>query len=155
MSSRLVERVAHLTFLRCARQYVILVLITFLTQVAVGAYLLNLDMSSLRTSWEQDDETGAHRRQVLQNFLECCGFDTWSDSLGTLHTYCPYLPSFENGYKEPTACYPAAKAFVNNWLGPVAIAAIVIGCIESIAMGITFALIFKSKEVNSDTAFDY
>jgi len=135
--------------------YVILVLITFLTQIAVGAYLLNLDMSSLRTSWEQDDQAGADRRDKLQRFLECCGFDNWSDSMGTLHTMCPYPPTYENGYKEPTACYPAAKNFVNQWLGPVAIAAIAIGSVESIAMAITFALIFKSKENNQDTAFDY
>jgi hypothetical protein len=136
-------------------QYVVLVLITFLTQVAIGAYLLNLDMSSLRTSWEQDDATGAHRRDVLQRYLTCCGFDVWSDSIGTLHTDCPYLPTFANGYAEPDSCFEAAKDFVNQWLGLVALAAIIIGCIESLAMGITFALIFKSKDKNSDTAFDY
>jgi len=134
--------------------YVVLVLITFLTQVAIGAYLLNLDMSSLRTSWEQDDATGASRRDTLQSYLTCCGFDVWSDSIGTLHTDCPYLPTFPD-YTQPQSCYEAAKDFINDWLGVVALAAIIIGCIESIAMAITFTLIFKSKDKNSDTAFDY
>lgn len=53
----------------------VLVLITFLTQVAIGAYLLNLDMSSLRTSWEQDDQEGAARRNQLQNYMDCCGYE--------------------------------------------------------------------------------
>lgn len=151
-------------------QYIVLVLITFLTQVAIGAYMLNIDMSSLRTSWEQDDAEGQARRDQLQVYLTCCGsetctetaalcvqslwlgvlrtcvdsqlsvacfplspshsFDTWSDSLGTLHTSCPYLPTPMNGFKEPQACFPAAKKFVRAWLGPVATGAIVIGCIE-------------------------
>jgi Ca2+/Na+ antiporter len=134
--------------------YVVLVLITFLTQVAIGAYLLNLNMSSLRTSWEQDDQEGAARRNQLQQYMECCGFDTWSDSIGTLHTDCPYLPTYPL-YTEPTACFQAAKDFVSGWLGPVAIAAIVIGSIEGMAMVVTFALIMKSKETDDDTAFDY
>ena len=54
-------------------QYVVLVLITFITQIAIGAYLLNIDMSGLRTSWEQDDEIGKQRRLTLQNYLTCCG----------------------------------------------------------------------------------
>ena len=49
----------------------------------------------------------------------------------------------------------AAEHFIQKWLNPVAIAAIVIGCIESLAMAITFALIFNSKDTSSDTAFDY
>ena len=186
--------------------YVVLVLITFLTQVAVGAYLLNLDLSKLRTSWEQDDSVGAARRDTLQNYLHCCGFDVWSDSIGTLHTDCPYLPTWPQ-YKEPITCFQAARNFVDSWLRPIAIGAIVIGSIEvrkrehgtatganhrkgkqdlyavfffffglfvlgshrarmvflsvwpppvqSLAMAITFALIFKSKDTNSDTAFDY
>lgn len=240
-------------------QYVVLVLITFLTQVAIGAYLLNLDMSSLRTSWEQDDQEGAARRNQLQQYMECCGyepmdmaqgawtgqgqrrrppehvvssfvhvfsclplvpvlcsFDIWSDSIGTLHTDCPYLPKYPQ-YIEPTSCKQAAEDFVDSWLKPIATAAIVIGCIEvrtlgriarngtawmgwrgrtrrsgqrgaqkaarpmlmagsgvltpvrpiccvgllfcrahqSLAMAITFTLILKSKDQNSDTAFDY
>lgn len=95
----------------------------------MGAYLLNLDLSKLRTSWEQDDSVGAARRNTLQNYLTCCGFDVWSDSIGTLHTDCPYLPSFPE-YKEPTTCFQAAKNFVESWLKPIAIGAIVIGSIE-------------------------
>ena len=135
--------------------YVVLVLITFITQIAIGAYLLNLDMSGLRTSWEQDDDTGYNRRVNLQRELECCGFDVWSDSMGTLHTDCPYPPTFANGFEEPQTCKDAAQDFVKSWLEPIATAAIVIGCIESLAMAITFALVFKSKDRNSDTAFDY
>lgn len=54
-------------------QYVVLVLITFVTQIAIGAYMLNLDMSGLRTSWEQDDDVGYNRRVTLQTYLTCCG----------------------------------------------------------------------------------
>ena len=132
-----------------------LVLITFITQIAIGAYLLNLDMSSLRTSWEQDDDQGYNRRVTLQNYLGCCGFDVWSDSIGTLHTDCPNNPTYANQYAVPTACFQATKDYVNTWMHPIAVAAIVIGTIESLAMGITFALVFNSKDRNSDTAFDY
>jgi hypothetical protein len=83
-------------------------------------------------------------------------FDTWSDSIGTLHTPCPdsLLPQAPH-YIEPKACFQAAKDFVHAWLGPVAIGAIIIGSIESVAMCITFALIMKSKTTDTDTAFDY
>jgi len=134
--------------------YVVLVLMTFITQLVMGAYLLNIDMSGLRTSWEQDDSVGRNRRATLQTYMNCCGFDTWSDSLGTLHTPCPYLPTYPQ-YTVPQTCYTAATNFVRGWLNPIATAAIAIGCIESVAMCITFALIFKSKDRNSDTAFDY
>jgi len=134
--------------------YVVLTLITFITQIAIGAYLLNIDMSGLRTSWEQDDETGYERRVDLQDYMTCCGFDRWSDSIGTLHTDCPYMPTWPD-LIEPQTCKEAAQDFVNSWLGPIAIASIVVGCIEAVAVSITFTLIFKSKDKNSDTAFDY
>jgi hypothetical protein len=144
---------AYLKNMLLLKLYVVLVLITFLTQLTIGAYMLHLDMSALRTSWEQDDNTGLNRRITLQNYLICCGFDIWSDSMGALHTNCPFLPTYP-AFIEPTACYPAARSFVSAWLNPIAVGAIVIGLIESIAMCITFALIFKSKDRNSDTAFD-
>lgn len=50
--------------------------------------------------------------------------------MGTLHTDCPYLPTYADGYAEPEACFSAAKSFVRSWLYPIAIAAIVIGSIE-------------------------
>lgn len=58
-----------------------------------------------------------------------CSFDIWSDSIGTLHTDCPYLPKYPQ-YVEPTSCKQAAEDFVDSWLTPIATAAIVIGCIE-------------------------
>lgn len=134
--------------------YVVLVLITFVTQIAIGAYLLNLDLSSLRTSWEQDDAVGRNRRDTLQTYLNCCGFDVWSDSMGTLNTDCPYLPSYPS-YTEPQTCYDAAKNFVKSWLNPIAQAAIVIGSIEGVAMLVTFIIIVQSKEKDTDTAFDF
>lgn len=75
--------------------------------------------------------------------------------MGSLHTDCPYPPTYANGYTEPETCYSAADSFLNEWMNPIALAAIIIGSIESIAMGITFTIIFKSKDRNSDTAFDY
>lgn len=75
--------------------------------------------------------------------------------MGTLHTDCPYPPTYANDYHEPDTCYQASKDFVARTLFPIAIAAIVIGSIESFAMTITFALIWQSKDVSSDTAFDY
>lgn len=136
-------------------QYIVLVLITFITQIAIGAYLLNLDMGGLRTSWEQDDDQGYNRRVTLQRYLTCCGFDVWSDSIGTLHTDCPNPPTYANGYTVPTACYKASQDYIDSWMHPIAVAAIVIGSIESLAMAITCVLVFRSKDRNSDTAFDY
>lgn len=61
--------------------------------------------------------------------LSFLSFDVWSDSMGSLHTDCPYPPRYPS-YVEPQACYPAAQDFIEEWLNPIAIAAIVIGSIE-------------------------
>jgi hypothetical protein len=117
---------------------VTLTLITFITQIVIGAYLLHLDMSGLRTSWEQDDDQGYQRRTKVQTYLSCCGFDNWSDSIGTLHTDCPYLPQYPS-YDQPQTCYVAAQSFVKSWINPVATAAIAIGCIEAVTVSIAFS----------------
>lgn len=111
-------------------------------------------MSKLRNDWEQDNEEGYNRRVNLQGYLTCCGFDTWHDSIGTLHTACPYPPAYPS-YAPPTTCFQASKNYVNEWLHPVAIAAIVIGCIESVAMVVSGVLVWKSKEKADDSAFSY
>jgi len=137
--------------------YIVLVLITFITQIVIGTFLLDLNMSGLRTAWEQDDATGANRRVTLQNYFGCCGFDTWSDSLGTtIHTDCPEVPAtYYVGWQPPESCLQASDNFVHSFITPIATAAIVIGCIESLAMVTACYIVLKHKDVEEDSAFSF
>jgi len=134
--------------------YIVLTFCVFVTQIVLGAYLLNLDISSLQTRWEEEGDAGKQRRVSFQDYLTCCGFNIWTDSMGTLQTECPYLPTPENDYKEPQTCKSAAQDFVDKWIKPVGIASIVIACIESIAIVISLFIVCKQTEKVEDDSFD-
>jgi len=143
----------HLTLLKI---YSVFVFIVVGIQFAIGIYLTTLDVNTLRTAWEEDDPQGQGRtrRYAFQDYLHCCGFDYWTDSIGQLQTDCPYRP-INPGDSAPPSCKQAAYDFVKTWIGPVWAAAITIACLELTALATTCFIIFKNRGKSVDTAFDY
>jgi len=143
--------IRHNTILKA---YSVIIFIVIGVQIAMGIYLFQLSVDSLRETWEEDSEVGLNRRISFQNYMTCSGFDYWTDAMGQLHTYNPFTPKSPLD-PVPKTCKEAASEFVRKYMLPVAIAAIVIAAVEFVALGFTCFLIFQAKETVEDTAFSY
>jgi hypothetical protein len=136
--------------------YSVFIITVILIQLAMGIYLTTLDVNDLRVNWYQqgDSDEGIQRRKDFQNFLECCGFDYWYDSLGVYQTPCPFAPSTARP-DAPSSCKDAARAYIKKWVAPVAAAAVAIACLEIAALGATLYIVMKNRAKNYESAFDY
>ena len=115
-------------------------------------------MGDVRTTWNEETPSGRANRIDIQNSLTCCGYDTWTDAIGFLQTPCPYAPSAPvqaSAFTPPQTCYVAVRDYVNRWLLPVAIAAIVLAIVEMLAVATTSFIIFRQKEKQAKTGFEY
>lgn len=74
----------------------------------MGAYLFGLSTGDLRSTWEEDSSEGWRRRVSFQNYMGCCGFDSWTESLGALYTDCPFIPQTVND-PTPQTCEDAGN----------------------------------------------
>jgi len=141
-------RIPNLLKLYCA---VLLCIIG--VQIGMGAWLDSLSISSLQNDWAEEDPAGQQRRVAFQNYFNCCGFNTWSDSMGQLYTPCPLASGAPAN--PPLTCAQAAQNFMNTYMFAIAAAAIAIACVELVALVGTCFLIFQGKSKEADQGFEY
>ena len=144
--------------LQLLKLYLLALLATISIQIAMGIYLLTLNMDDVRTTWNQETPSARTSRVDIQNSLTCCGYDTWTDSIGFLQTPCPFAPMAPVSaslWRPPQTCQVAVKSYVNRWLLPVAVAAIVLAVVEMMAVGTVGFIIFRQKERHVKTGFEY
>ena len=144
--------------LQLLKLYLLALLAIISIQIAMGIYLLTLNMDDVRTSWNQETPAARQSRVDIQNSLTCCGYDTWTDSIGYLHTPCPYAPTAPvsaAAFRQPQTCQVAVRSYVDRWLVPVAVAAIVLAVVEIMAVGTVGFIIFRQKERHVKTGFEY
>ena len=143
--------------LQLLKLYLLSLLAVISIQVAMGVYLLTLDMSTVSQSWNQETPAALQTRVDLQQSLQCCGFSTWTDSIGYLQTACPLQPAqpVSAAFSPPQTCQTAIRDYVNRWLVPVAVAAIVLAVVELLAVATTSFIIFRAKDRQAKTGFEY
>jgi len=134
--------------------YASIVTVVVCIQIAMGAYLLNLNIDSLQSTWATETVQGTQNRVSFQNYLGCCGWSNWYDSIGQLTTPCPYLPTITNPAL-PTTCRQATLNFVHKYMGAIAAAAITIAVIELVSLFATCFVIFDGKRRGVETGFEY
>ena len=139
--------------------YLLSLLAVVSVQVAMGIYLLTLDSDTVRTTWNTESASAQSTRVNIQTSLGCCGYDAWTDSIGyPLLTPCPYAPTAPvtaAAFTAPTTCQKAVREYVNKWLLPVAVAAIVLAVVELAAIATTAVIIFRAKDKQQKTGFEY
>jgi len=134
--------------------YASIVFVVICLQIGMGGYLLNLNVDSLQNTWAEEDQTGLQRRIDYQNYLSCCGWNYWYDSLGQLNTPCPFMPTITNP-GTPTTCRQGTLDFINKYLGAIAAAAVTIAVIELVSLIATCVVIFDGKRRGVETGFEY
>jgi len=122
------------------KAYTLLLFAVCCIQIAMGAYMITRDVEDLRDEWELDSEQGEARRQAYQLSFECCGFLYVTDSLP--ETECP------NNYR--VSCVEATKTKIEENLLPVAISAIVFGCLELISLVATCLIVCQPEAEKLD-----
>ena len=144
--------------LQLLKLYLLALIAIISIQIAMGIYLLTLDMNDVRTSWNEETPSARQTRINIQNSLTCCGYDQWTDALSYLQTPCPYAPTAPvqaSAFTPPQTCQTAVRNYVNRWLVPVAVAAIVLAVVEMMAVGTTGFIIFRQKDRHVKTGFEY
>jgi hypothetical protein len=145
---------AFLRISNILKLYCLILLCVICLQIGMGAWVLNLSISSLQGTWYDPTPSGISNRIAFQNYMNCCGWQTWSDSIAQLYTPCPYTPA--NGFVgTPTTCQDSANNFMKTYMDAVAIGAIIIAVFEALALITTFILIFKGKAKDGETGFEY
>jgi len=134
--------------------YASIVFVVVCIQIGMGGYLMNLNVDSLSNTWAEEDATGLQRRIDYQNYLTCCGWSNWYDSLGQLNTPCPFMPTLTMP-SNPTTCRQATINFIHQYLGAIAAAAVVIAVIELVSLFATCFVIFDGKRRGVETGFEY
>lgn len=134
--------------------YASIVFVVVCIQIGMGAYLLNLNIDSLRSTWAQETAAGINLRVQYQNFITCCGWDYWWDSMGQLKTPCPFQPTVTSP-AFPETCRQGTLDFIHKYMGAIAAAAITIACIELVSLFATCFVIFDGKRRGVETGFEY
>lgn len=113
--------------------------------IAFGNFLNNKSPEDLRTSWDESTaQANANRLQFMERF-NCCGFDRNTDSYQLQECFVDL-----NVFPNTLPCSTAMRAFLENEVYPVAIAAIVLGSFELIAIIATMAIIFTEKQMTEE-----
>jgi len=107
--------------------YVFILFLVCGVQLAIGIYLSDLDWDYLRELWFQDDGEGYDRRDRLQRALDCCGWDTLTDSYSL--PAGGYGPDCHDVTIRET-CSTAIESELDKYINPVAVVSLVFGTIE-------------------------
>jgi len=134
--------------------YASIVFVVVCIQLAMGGYLLHLNINSLETTWAEETPAGEQRRVAYQNYITCCGWNNWYDSIGQLQTPCPYMPTAISPAL-PKTCRQGTIDFINKYMGAIAAAAISIAVIEIVSLLATCVVIFDGKAQGKETGFEY
>jgi len=131
----------------CLKAYGIILFMIVCLQIAMGAYLISLNINDLQTVWDTDTQAGEDRRIAYQGYLKCCGWQYVTDSM-------PETPC--NGQYE-VSCSQATQNVMDQYMTPVALAVVIIGSLEVISLLGTCLIIAstQSKEDYWDNPFGY
>ncbi len=138
--------------LRALKIYAIFVFCSIGIQFSTGGFLLSVEAANVREKWEIETPD---QRANFQKLLNCCGFDSWMDSMGKLSTACQLEPQPGSASAPPLSCRSALDQFLVDYVRRPATAAIVIACLEVFALVTTCVMVFKKKNVpDRYNAFD-
>jgi len=113
--------------------------------IAFGDYLNGKTAQDIYPSWQQSTAiANANRLQFMETF-DCCGFDRNTDSYQLQDCFLDL-----NQYPNTMPCSAAMNAYLVTDVYPVAIAAIVLGSFELIAIVATMAIIFTQKDMQDE-----
>jgi hypothetical protein len=113
--------------------------------IAFGDYLNNKEAEDLRASWETSTAVAnANRLQFMERF-SCCGFDRNTDSYQLQACFLDL-----NLFPNTLPCSSAMRTFLENEVYPVAVAAIVLGSFELVAILVTMGIICTEKSMKEE-----
>jgi len=113
--------------------------------IAFGDYLNNKTAQDIYPAWEESTAiANANRLQFMETF-DCCGFDRNTDSYQLQDCFLDL-----NQYPNTLPCSAAMTAYLQNYVYPVAISAMVLGSLELVAIIATMAIIFTEKEMKDE-----
>jgi len=138
------------------KMYTIIMICLFGVQMGMGIYLLQLNVNDIETTWQTNTADGLSNRIAYQNYLDCCGWSYWTDSIGSLGTPCPFSPPLP-GDSQPEDCHDSTQDWLNKWIKPVGTASIVISCFEITTLVLTCFFMFqgKGRDLWADDGFHY
>lgn len=106
-------------------------------QLALGIYMLRINVDNLASKWNEED--AVQRRGDFMDAMRCC-YWTSPD---------PYYPSCPASWTDFIYCREAANNFMNTYMRPVGLAAIIIACAELVAM-IWTCIIIQQFDTSED-----
>jgi hypothetical protein len=129
---------------KCLVFYAASLFLILCIQMAMGAYLDNLDESSLGERWRN---ATPQTRDAIQRYLTCCGWSQLDDTAPFPDcTYPDFSPPLDT-------CQTKAIDYIKTNIKPVSLAAIVIAVIEFVSMFATCGLIYTSKDLQPGDDF--
>lgn len=105
-------------------QYASMMFIILCIQLAMGAYLNQLDPASITERWHR---AAPATRDAIQKFLTCCGWERVTDTAP--FPDCVY-PAEEFGTELVANCQYKAEQYIKEHIKPVALAAMTIAALE-------------------------
>jgi len=123
---------------KCLIFYAASLFLIICIQLAMGAYLAELNTSTLDQQWYLSSPDA---RNAVQIYFTCCGWKTADDSIP--YPDCVLPPPV-------TSCQTKANDFIDSIYLPVALISICFGCIELVSLIGSCGLIFTSKEIKDE-----
>jgi len=136
---------AYCKFRKALLFYITAFWIISIALIAFGDFMEGKTSEDLRPSWEQSTAVANYNRLQFMEVFNCCGFDRNTDSY-QLQTCFLDL----NVYPNTLPCSAAMTTFLENEVYPVAIAAMVLGSFELIAIVVTMGIIFTEKNMKEE-----
>lgn len=125
-----------------------LIFLTCIIQIAMGIYMNTLNLDDQEEMWFEATSEGYANRVQFQDYFECCGWNTYTDSVPPPQsTLCPVT--------RDQTCSQAAQTFLDDEVLPIAFAALIIALIEAVALTSACFLIMRKGETVFEDAFHY
>ena len=136
---------AYCKFRKALLFYITAFWVISIALMAFGGFMNGKKAEDLRPSWETSTAIANDNRLQFMQVFSCCGFDRNTDSyqLQTCHLDL-------NQYPTTLPCSAAMRTFLENEVYPAAVAAIVLGAFELIAICVTMLIIFTEKEMTAE-----
>lgn len=136
---------AYCKFRKALMFYITAFWIISIALIAFGNFMMNKEAEDLRASWETSTAIANDNRLQFMEVFNCCGFDRNTDSYQLQQCHVDL-----NQYPNTLPCSVAMRTFLENEVDPVAIAAIVLGAFELIAIVVTMGIIFTEKTMKDE-----
>jgi len=125
--------------------YIVSFWIISIALIAFGNYLLKENAQELFNAWEESTATANTNRLQFMEAFTCCGFYRNTDSYQLQDCFLDL-----NQFPNTPPCESAMNNFLENYVNPVGIAAIVLGSIMLVAIIATMFIIFTEKHMKEE-----